>query len=392
MIFNNYHRDDPVINVGRAALLVTLLASLPLILIPMRDVVVRLWSGWCRGGQEDEDAATQIPHQNGVGTSKMQPVYSTSLLQCSSPPLCSPSVPVSVSASTQHRGGKDGEGSIHNGTHPRTTISPSAAEGMELTSSSLEAEQASPQTVPQGTHQPMSETTPLLSQHDVSQVSDVHLTPPSNSSAQSTAQQQPALSPHPLPRHLQQLRASSSGSYGYRYGYGSSMGGEGLHGGMTVDDEDDEDVNVSSESEEEFDYSGTETSGAATEAPVGGVTLLPLLEAATPPLPLLPHVSLTYLLLFLCLICAAYLRSVATIWSLMGSSAALLIAYILPAICYLRIRRHKRFNRVKIGAWLLLISSVLMLILCSYEAITALFTPHWLQPQSIRSSTDSNDT
>jgi len=77
----------------------------------------------------------------------------------------------------------------------------------------------------------------------------------------------------------------------------------------------------------------------------------------------------TTLICVVALILACLVPSVATIWSLTGSTISITIAYILPAACYLQIRKHKKHNHIRIWAWGLLIVGVVSLLFCTYQSI-----------------------
>lgn len=83
----------------------------------------------------------------------------------------------------------------------------------------------------------------------------------------------------------------------------------------------------------------------------------------------------TYTILFTVLIIACNITSVATLWSIVGSSISLVITFILPSAMYLKIRQHKSMNRIKLMAWLLLVSSTIAMCICTMDAIVAVMTP-----------------
>jgi amino acid permease len=64
---------------------------------------------------------------------------------------------------------------------------------------------------------------------------------------------------------------------------------------------------------------------------------------------------------------------VATVWSIMGSSVSMAIAYILPSLFYLKLRGHKELNPRKAGAFLLLVLSVIAACVCTYLSIDQAF-------------------
>ena len=69
-------------------------------------------------------------------------------------------------------------------------------------------------------------------------------------------------------------------------------------------------------------------------------------------------------------------ESVVTIWSIAGSSVAMLIAYVLPAVFYIRLRADMPWNRRILGAWVLLIVALILIGLTSWQAIAQLARPN----------------
>ena len=60
---------------------------------------------------------------------------------------------------------------------------------------------------------------------------------------------------------------------------------------------------------------------------------------------------------------------VVVIWSFAGSTVSILIAFFLPALFYLKLRKGSiRHDKHKMMALALLVVSVLMFVLCTYEA------------------------
>jgi len=91
---------------------------------------------------------------------------------------------------------------------------------------------------------------------------------------------------------------------------------------------------------------------------------------------LLVHIVWTLAIVFFALYLAVCIPAVSTVWSLLGSSLGLIISYWLPSACYLRIRRHKPLNKVKIGAWVMLLVSTFLVGLCSYQSVMRNLAPH----------------
>jgi amino acid permease len=81
----------------------------------------------------------------------------------------------------------------------------------------------------------------------------------------------------------------------------------------------------------------------------------------------------TAIIIALSFLLSKFVPGVATIWSIMGSSVSMTIAYILPSLFYLKIRGHKALNPRKAGAFILLILSVIAAIVCTYLSIEQAF-------------------
>jgi len=67
---------------------------------------------------------------------------------------------------------------------------------------------------------------------------------------------------------------------------------------------------------------------------------------------------------------------VVTIWSIAGSSVAMMIAYVLPAVFYIKLRSDVPFNRRILGAWVLLVCSVVLIGLTSWQAVAQISRPN----------------
>ena len=82
------------------------------------------------------------------------------------------------------------------------------------------------------------------------------------------------------------------------------------------------------------------------------------------------HVLITFGIATAGYLCACYCPGVSTVWSICGSSLGFIIAYILPSACYLKIRGKKKgLNRRVVGAWVMLVVSILGMTLCSIQAV-----------------------
>jgi hypothetical protein len=82
------------------------------------------------------------------------------------------------------------------------------------------------------------------------------------------------------------------------------------------------------------------------------------------------HYASTIALVSVCYTFAISVPGVGFVWSLAGSSMAILIAFIIPTACYLRIRQHKRMNPRSVSAWTLLLLSIIAAPICTQQAIT----------------------
>ena len=65
---------------------------------------------------------------------------------------------------------------------------------------------------------------------------------------------------------------------------------------------------------------------------------------------------------------ACLVDSVVIIWSMMGSSVSIIIAYILPCACYLKIRQANGWTIRRIAAIAILILAAIFGVLCTIEA------------------------
>ena len=88
------------------------------------------------------------------------------------------------------------------------------------------------------------------------------------------------------------------------------------------------------------------------------------------------HALLTLLLIGAALFLGLKVQSVVTIWSIAGSSVAMMIAYVLPAIFYIKLRSEVPFNNRILGAWVLLICSLALIVLTSWQAVAQISRPN----------------
>lgn len=81
------------------------------------------------------------------------------------------------------------------------------------------------------------------------------------------------------------------------------------------------------------------------------------------------HCVSTLAVVGFCYSAAVSVPSVGFVWSLCGSSMAIIIAFIIPTACYLKIREHKQRNPRSIFSWMLLIISMIAAPICTQQAI-----------------------
>ncbi|CAB9516489.1 Putative sodium-coupled neutral amino acid transporter 10 [Seminavis robusta] len=81
------------------------------------------------------------------------------------------------------------------------------------------------------------------------------------------------------------------------------------------------------------------------------------------------HVASTLLILVMSFIMAVGVPGVGVVWSIAGSSMAIIIGFIIPASCYLKIRTHKNVNPRSVGATMLLIFSIISSVVCTYRTV-----------------------
>jgi len=83
----------------------------------------------------------------------------------------------------------------------------------------------------------------------------------------------------------------------------------------------------------------------------------------------LTHVGSTIAISVATYLVAISVPGVATVWSICGSSMAIWIAFIVPTGCFLKIREHKGLTTEALGAWILLLISIVAMIVCTRQAI-----------------------
>ena len=82
------------------------------------------------------------------------------------------------------------------------------------------------------------------------------------------------------------------------------------------------------------------------------------------------HFGLTFSIVGICYVAAISVPGVSFVWSICGSSMAVMIAFIIPTACYLKIRTHKRMNPRALTSWVLLVVSCVASVVCTKQALT----------------------
>ena len=81
------------------------------------------------------------------------------------------------------------------------------------------------------------------------------------------------------------------------------------------------------------------------------------------------HYASTFGLILCAYIVGVSVPGVAVVWSIVGSSMALIIGFVIPCACYLKIRTHKKLNPRSFSAWLLLIFSIAASVICTAQTL-----------------------
>lgn len=82
------------------------------------------------------------------------------------------------------------------------------------------------------------------------------------------------------------------------------------------------------------------------------------------------HVLVTLAFAVFGYIGAVYVPGVEYVWRILGSSMGMIIAFIVPSMCYLKIRGHRGVRRTVVCTFLLLIFSMIAAFICTIEAIS----------------------
>lgn len=83
----------------------------------------------------------------------------------------------------------------------------------------------------------------------------------------------------------------------------------------------------------------------------------------------------TLIILLFAFFGATFAPGVAAVWSICGSGMAFIIAFILPAACYIKIRYKRKGHgyRMIVVSWLLLLASIICAIACTTQTILNFF-------------------
>mmetsp|Transcript_1671 Transcript_1671/g.3435 ORF Transcript_1671/g.3435 Transcript_1671/m.3435 type:complete len:106 (+) Transcript_1671:296-613(+) len=86
-------------------------------------------------------------------------------------------------------------------------------------------------------------------------------------------------------------------------------------------------------------------------------------------------VVVTFLCLASTLSVALLLNSIMSVWSLAGSACALAIAFTLPALFFLKVRRNRPFGPRKAAVWVMLAGSLVVTVLSLVQSVEHMGDP-----------------
>jgi hypothetical protein len=81
------------------------------------------------------------------------------------------------------------------------------------------------------------------------------------------------------------------------------------------------------------------------------------------------HIVSTLCILAVGYFCAVAVPGVGLVWSICGSSMSLIIGFFIPAACYLKIRSRKKLNPRSLGAWSMVIFSIIASVVCTIHVV-----------------------
>ena len=100
----------------------------------------------------------------------------------------------------------------------------------------------------------------------------------------------------------------------------------------------------------------------------------------------------TILILMVTYSIAITVPGVALVWSIVGSSLAIWIAFVVPAGCFLRIRQHKGLTMQALNAWLLLFGALIAMVLCTHQAVGTALAASASSSSTVSSLSSSSST
>jgi hypothetical protein len=88
---------------------------------------------------------------------------------------------------------------------------------------------------------------------------------------------------------------------------------------------------------------------------------------------ILIHVGSTMMIISMAFFVAVSVPGVAVVWSVLGSSLGMIIGFIIPSACYLKIRGKKGiYRRTNFAAMVLLIFSITIAVICTGQTVIGL--------------------
>ncbi len=88
---------------------------------------------------------------------------------------------------------------------------------------------------------------------------------------------------------------------------------------------------------------------------------------------ILIHVGSTMMIISMAFFVAVFVPGVAVVWSVLGSSLGMIIGFIIPSACYLKIREKKGiYRRTNFAAMVLLIFSITIAVICTGQTVMGL--------------------
>jgi hypothetical protein len=95
-------------------------------------------------------------------------------------------------------------------------------------------------------------------------------------------------------------------------------------------------------------------------------------RSSAPPPPPTSTVVPTLLIVVSAFVLSLLISSVATLWSLLGSSVSILVAFILPSAAYIRIRRRKGWTSLRLSSCVMLAASAVIMTVMTSSVVARL--------------------